>query len=147
MAGEEDIEAVLVWTVIRAGRQLERMVTARLAEQKLTPVQFGILVYLSARPGLNQSEIARAIQIRQQSVNEVVTAMIDRKLITRSGPAGRGRRSGLELTESGQAMLADAWPLVAGINGKTLGLAPGDEATLNRMLHKMLCNPQPSRAV
>jgi DNA-binding MarR family transcriptional regulator len=144
---EDDIDAVLVWTAIRVGRRLERKVTGHLAEHELTPVQFGVLAYLGAKPGMNQSELARAVQIRPQSVREVVTGMIDRGLLHRTGPAGRGRRSAMQLTEDGQALLARTWPMVTGIDAAAVGLAPGDGVTLNRMLHTVLRAPeQPAEA-
>jgi len=139
---EDDIDAVLVWTAIRVGRRLERIVSGRLTEHELTPVQFGVLAYLGAKPGMNQSELARAVQVRPQSAREVVTAMIDRGLLHRTGPEGRGRRAAMRLTEDGQALLARSWPVVAGIDAATVGLAPGDGVTLNRMLHTMLHTPE-----
>jgi DNA-binding MarR family transcriptional regulator len=101
-------------------------------------VQFGVLVYLGARPGMNQSEIARAVQIRPQSAREVITSMIDRGLLHRTGPEGRGRRSAMHLTEDGHALLARTWPVVAGIDASAVGLAPGDDVTLSRLLHTVL---------
>ncbi|GAA4569323.1 MarR family winged helix-turn-helix transcriptional regulator [Planotetraspora kaengkrachanensis] len=143
---EGDIDDILVWTVIRVGRRVERMVTDRLAGHGLTPVQFGVLAYLGARPGMNQSELARALQIRPQSARDAVTAMIDRGLLHRTGPEGRGRRSGMQLTDAGHALLGLAWPVVAGIDAQAVGLAPGDDVTLNRLLHTVLDAPaQPSR--
>lgn len=130
-----------VWTAIRAGRRVERMVTDRLAGHGLTPVQFGVLAYLGARPGMNQSELARAVQVRPQSAREVVTAMIDRGLLHRTGPEGRGRRSGMQLTDDGHELLAQAWPAVAGVDAAAVGLTPGDEVTLNRLLHAVLHAP------
>jgi DNA-binding MarR family transcriptional regulator len=138
---EGDIDAVLVWTAIRVGRRVERMVTDRLAGHELTPVQFGVLAYLGARPGMNQSELARAVQIRPQSAREVVTAMIDRGLLHRTGPEGRGRRSGMQLTDDGYVLLARTWPVVAGIDAAAVGLTPGDDVTLNRLLHTVLHAP------
>jgi DNA-binding MarR family transcriptional regulator len=143
---EGDVDAVLVWTAIRVGRRLERMVTDRLAGHGLTPVQFGVLVYLGARPGMNQSEVARAVQIRPQSAREVVTAMIDRGLLHRSGPEGRGRRSAMQLTEDGHALLARTWPVVAGIDAAAVGLTPGDDVRLNRLLQAVLNAPDDTRA-
>jgi DNA-binding MarR family transcriptional regulator len=109
-------------------------------------VQFGILAYLGAQPGMNQSELARAVQVRPQSAREVVTAMIGRGLLRRTGPEGRGRRSGMRLTDEGHALLARSWPVVAGIEAAAIGLTPGDDVTLNRLLHSVLHAPaQPSR--
>ena len=133
-----DIDVVLVWTAVRAGRAVERMVTDRLAGHGLTPVQFGVLTYVHATPGLNQSQLARAVQVRPQSARETVLTMIDRGLLERQAPHGRGRRSGIQLTEHGRTLLAHAWPAVTTIDGPALGLAPGEDTLLNRMLHTVL---------
>lgn len=135
---EDDIDTVLVWSAIRVGRRLERMVTERLAAHELTPMQFGVLAYLAARPGLNQSELGRALEVRPQSARETVTVMIDRNLIQRTGPEGRGRRQAMHVTEEGNALLARTWPVVAGIDAVALGLRPGDDLALNRLLHTVL---------
>jgi DNA-binding MarR family transcriptional regulator len=93
---------------------------------------------------MTQSEIARVIQVRPQSAAETVAAMIDRGLLNCTGPGGRGRRSGMQLTEDGHALLANAWPVVAGIDAAAVGLAPGDDITLNRLLHTVLYAPEQS---
>src|SRR5436309_7581665 len=40
--------------------------------------QVGVLVYLGARPGINQSEFARAVEVGLQGVRGTVASMIDR---------------------------------------------------------------------
>ncbi|RZS45058.1 DNA-binding MarR family transcriptional regulator [Herbihabitans rhizosphaerae] len=140
---EADIDAVFVWTAIRVGRLLERMAAARLADtgHGLTQVQFGVLAYLGARPGMSQSELARAIQVRPQSAHETVTAMIDEGVLERVGPGGRGRPAALRLTDHGYALLSRTWPAVTGISATDLGLTPDDAATLNGLLHTVLHTP------
>lgn len=135
---EADIDNVLVWTAVRVGRRLERIVTDRLAGHGLNPVQFGVLVYLGARPGMSQSDLARAIYIRPQSVRETIATMTDRGLLHRDGPPGRGRRSAMRLTADGHALLERVWPVVTGIDPADVGIAPNDEPVLNRLLHMVL---------
>jgi DNA-binding MarR family transcriptional regulator len=135
---EDDLDAVLVWTAIRVGRRLERLVTDRLAGHGITPMQFGVLAYLNARPGMSQSDLARAIHIRPQSARETIATLIDRGMLLRAGPQGRGRRAAMHLTDDGQALLARTWPVIHGIGAADVGLSPGDHDVLNRLLHATL---------
>lgn len=73
--------------------------------------------------------------LRPQSVGELVTDLVDRGLVRRDGPGGRGRRAGLELTDDGRAALERARPLVQGFSApEAIGLDAGRTAELTAML-------------
>ena len=102
---------------------MERDLTALLAERGLTPVQFGVLATLATTATTattapcTQAELARTVLVRPQSIAGVVTTMIRRGLLARTGPGGRGRPTPLTLTDRGREALSGAWTEVAGAHG------------------------------
>lgn len=113
------------------------------AEAGLTPTQFGVLAELADRersggPTPSQAELARVVMLRPQSVGELVAALVDRGLVVRDGPAGRGRRTGLSLTADGRAAVERALPLVRAFNSAdTIGVTETEAADLVRVLRRV----------
>ncbi|MFS4506156.1 MarR family winged helix-turn-helix transcriptional regulator [Clavibacter sp. Sh2141] len=112
----DDIDSIAAWTVIRAARELARMLEVELRATGLSPVEFGVLAQLAAADGLSQAELARAVGVRPQSMTTLTASLIGRSLIARGVEAGRGRHSRIGLTDTGRALLADAWPVVTASN-------------------------------
>lgn len=128
-----------MWTLVQVSHVVARGFTAVFAQVGLTPTQFGVLAYLADEPGLTQAELARRVLVRPQSMGELVGSLIDRGLVARDGPAGRGRRSGIVITDAGSAVLAAALPCVRAFHSpSSLGLDATEQATLDRLLHTVL---------
>lgn len=135
----DDLDELVTWTLVRAGHHAERMLTALFAEHGLTPIQFGVLAYLATGRTFTQSELARAVLVRPQSMGEVITILIDRGLLERAGPGGRGRRTSIRLTDDGATLLMRVWPTTQRANDPDrLGLTPEEGLALNDLLHRML---------
>lgn len=137
--GDEDLDGLLTWTLIRAAHPVERRLTALFAEHGLSPVQFGLLAHLSIGRASTSAQLARDVLIRPQSIAGVVDGLVDRGLVARSGPRTRGRPNPIELSGAGHALLADVWPGVLAANRPgPLGLEPPAAAELNRLLHLLI---------
>ena len=101
----------------------------------LTPTQFAILMHLDDDEGLTQAQLARRVLVRPQSMGTLVTTLLARGFVVRDGPGGRGRRSGVSLTDAGREALQRAWPAVRALNTPTaLGLTPAQAAMLDESL-------------
>lgn len=132
----QDIERFLAWRLVRAGREIERALTDSIAEHDLTTTQFGVLSLLATGADFTQSDLARAVLVRPQSVGPLITSLIERGLISRRGRGGRGRRAHFDLTAAGQHLIEHAWPRVTDRHSPTrLGLNEDDAHTLDRLLH------------
>lgn len=124
-----------LWELIQTSWVVARGFTEVFAEAGLSPGQFGALQCLAEQDGLTQAELARQLMMRPQSVGEVVGSLLQRGLVRRDGPSGRGRRAGLTLTDQGRDTLRQAWPGVRAFNAPdTLGLTIEETATLVRLL-------------
>jgi DNA-binding MarR family transcriptional regulator len=130
-----DIDAVVGWTVIRAARRAARLLALTLKDHELTPVEFGVLTQLAAAAGaLTQAEVARAVEVRPQSVAPVIDALSSRGLLHREGARGRGRSGRLVLSDAGAALLRDAFPDVLATNPAFAGPGTGPTGPVNEAL-------------
>jgi DNA-binding MarR family transcriptional regulator len=135
----EDLADLPAWTLIQAYHAVAQRFRAIFAEHRLTPVQFGVLAQLSTTPTLTQSELARRILIRPQSMGELIATLVERGLLVRQGPGGRGRRVPVALTPDGQELLTRASASVRAFNEPpALGISAREAATLNVLLHKLI---------
>ncbi|MEU4537779.1 MarR family winged helix-turn-helix transcriptional regulator [Streptosporangium sp. NPDC023825] len=131
-AGEPDLP---LWELIQTSYLVARGFTEVFGAVGLTPVQFGVLASLADGDDLSQAELARTIMVRPQSLGEVATSLIERGLVERDGPGGRGRRAALRITAAGRTLLERALPGVEAFNApETIGLSGEDAAELVRML-------------
>lgn len=132
MAAEPELP---LWELIQTAHVVERLFIQVFADAGLTPTQFGVLASLADGDDLSQAELARAILVRPQSIGRLLRSMVDRGLIIRDGPPGRGRRSGYTMTADGQSALDRALPAVMSINTpEAVGLSSAQSAALVRLL-------------
>lgn len=131
----QDIEEFLAWRVVRAGRGVERALVETIAEHGLTATQFGVLSLLATEADFAQSDLARAVLVRPQSIGPLIASLIERRLIVRRGPGGRGRRAYFALTAAGRHLIEDAWPRVTAMHAPArYGLDHDDAQTLSGLL-------------
>ncbi|MFI6538734.1 MarR family winged helix-turn-helix transcriptional regulator [Nonomuraea sp. NPDC050547] len=131
-AGAPDLP---LWELIQTSYVVARGFTEVFGTVGLTPVQFGVLASLATGEDLNQAELARVIMVRPQSLGEVAVTLIERGLVEREGPGGRGRRARLRITPAGQAVLDRVLPAVVAFNApQAIGLSGQDAEALTRML-------------
>lgn len=129
-----------LWELVQTFHVVARGFQRVFAEAGLTPTQFGVLAELADRERTaagppSQAELARIVMLRPQSVGELVAALVDRGLVVREGPAGRGRRTGLSLTGDGRAAVERALPLVRAFTAPdAIGVTAAEAADLVRML-------------
>ena len=74
-------------------------------ESCITPTQYGVLVILERRPGIDQNTLARLLGLDRSTTGLVVRKLAERGLIARAMGAGDLRRRELRLTRTGAALL------------------------------------------
>lgn len=132
-------ETFPAWTLVQAAHVVARGFTAVFAEVGLTPSQFGVLANLADDDGLTQAELARRVLVRPQSMGELMGSLLERGLVRRDGPAGRGRRSAIVITDEGRALMVAALPGVRAFNSpESLGLTVEQLHDLGGLLHTVL---------
>ncbi len=83
-----------------------------MADDGVTPGQFGVLVLIATNPGSSQSAIAEALGIERSTMVAVIDGLQARGLVVRETAAGDRRSYALRLTRQGAALLARLEPMV-----------------------------------
>lgn len=105
----------------------------------VTTTQYGILVALRARPGLDQAGLARALGLDRSTTGMVVALLGERGLVTRSRHATDGRRRVLGLSPEGEAFLARITPAAERARQRLLApLTRAEAAALAALLDRLL---------
>lgn len=85
-----------------------------MADEKITPGQFGVLTLIRANPGLTQSALARAVGIERSTMVAVIDALETRNLVERQAAPTDRRSYALILTQDGETLLDRLNPMVLG---------------------------------
>lgn len=144
----EQLDGLVTWTLIRAAHHVERTLTELFAGFDLSPTQFGVLAHVATGEQLTQADLARAVLVRPQSMAEVISGLVERGLLVRTGHRGRGRRNPIALSGRGADLLARVWPAVEAANDLgSVGLTPAQTVELNARLHAVLSGGAPASSV
>lgn len=139
------LDGLVTWTLVRAAHRVERMLTELFASHGLTPTQFGVLATLAVGEPVTQADLARSILVRPQSMDALITGLVGRGLLVRTGRRGRGRPNPIALSRDGAELLAEIWPDVQAANDLgPLGLTEAQTAELNNRLHTVLRWTEPA---
>lgn len=126
-------------TLVRASLMLRQTFVATLAPFALPPQQFSVLMHLVERPGMSQAELARVVLATPQSVGELVRVMVERGLVERTPPQGRGLPFAVYASTRGRELLDEVTPAVLdAFSATALGLDAARYERLNVDLHAMM---------
>ena len=74
-------------------------------ESRITPTQYGVLLILERRPGIDQNTLARLLGLDRSTTGMVVRKLAERGLLARATGVGDLRRRELRLTRPGATLL------------------------------------------
>src|SRR5262245_25403234 len=138
------LDQLLGYQIRRAQTRLFAHFGERLEHLNVTPGQLGLLVLISANPGINQVALARAVGIERATLGEFIDRFEREKLVERRGLIGDRRSYALHLTRRGQEFLDGAIPEVMAHETEfTDHLTAAERATLLKLLTKMADRPEP----
>ena len=102
-----------------------------LKPQGVTVSHYSCLFRLQQQPGISASELARAVFMTRQSMNELLQTLLDRGLVERPAVAASGRALPVSLTAAGRSALAEAQEAVDAVEQRMLaGLSDADKTAL-----------------
>lgn len=109
-----------------------------LADDKVSPGQFGVLTLIGANQGLNQSTLAQAIGIERSTMVAVLTTLQNRGLVERTPAPDDKRANVLSLTPVGRGLLDKVSPLVRNHEKRVFdALTAKERQTLMALLKKV----------
>jgi len=105
----------------------------------LAPIQFAALELILHNPNLSQREIAHHIGSTPSVLVKPLEKLENRALISRIRSADDRRRSRIQITPEGEALLAEARQRIQTVEEKlTANLSDSERRTLLDLLHKMM---------
>lgn len=107
----------------------------------VTSSQYGILVALRARPGLDQIGLAQALGLDRSTTGTVVALLEKRGLLRRDRHPGDGRRRVLTITPRGSRLLHSVDPAAKRARRQLLApLTAREAAALGTLLDRLLAH-------
>ncbi|MEO6016722.1 MAG: MarR family winged helix-turn-helix transcriptional regulator [Polaromonas sp.] len=104
----------------------------------ITRREWRIVALLASRGPMGSSELATHAHLDRPRTSKAVTALSDKKLVSRTPRAGDARQVLLALTAAGAALHLKLFPLVSQINRDVLAvLQPGETAVLSTLLESL----------
>jgi DNA-binding MarR family transcriptional regulator len=133
------IEDSLGYLVNRMARLMAHELGERIRPAGVAIGQWAVLLFLWARDGMTQAELARGVAIEPPTVVRTIDRMVRDGLVTRAPDPDDGRLSRIYLTERARSLRDELVPLAAAVNGEILnGLTANEARTLRRLLTKLL---------
>lgn len=118
-----------------AGSMVIRLCEGRFG---ITRREWRLVAVLASRGELSSSELAEHAQLDRARTSKAVGSLVAKQLVSRVVRPGDRRQVRLGLTESGQALYEELFPLVTQINAELLGaLSDDDAARLDESLHRL----------
>jgi DNA-binding MarR family transcriptional regulator len=146
-AGDERtfvIEDSLGYLVNRAARLMAHELADRLRPAGVGIGQWAVLLFLWARDGTTQAELARVVAIEPPTLVRTIDRMVRDGLVTRSPDPNDGRITRIHLTERGRALRDDLVPEAVAVNESAgTRLTAAESRTLHRLLAKLVAEPTP----
>ena len=140
MQSADDSLAVLV---SRCARSLDRALDEALSAAGGSLPAWLVLQALAAGEHATQTEVARAVGVRQPTLTHHLDGLERSGFVTRRRSAGDRRVQHVELTETGQQAFVRLRRVAAAFDGRLrAGLSPADVAELQRLLSSMAENAQ-----
>jgi DNA-binding MarR family transcriptional regulator len=102
----------------------------------ITRREWRLIAVLASRGELGSSQLAEHAQLDRARTSKAVGSLVEKQLVSRVARSGDRRQVLLGLTEAGQALYEELFPLVTSINAELMGaLGKEDAAQLDKSLH------------
>jgi MarR family 2-MHQ and catechol resistance regulon transcriptional repressor len=135
----EQSAALKLWVVLnRAQEAVEELAKRDVERGELSLTEFGVLEALYHKGDLSAGEVSKRVLLRSGSLTYVIDKLVERGLIRRRVCETDKRRTFLQLTAAGTAVMRRIWPgHAAVIELATSGLTIAEKRTAARLLKKM----------
>lgn len=127
--------------IATARRRIKQVVLDRVAEHRLTPQQFWMLVAIREAPGISQVEISARTRDDPPSVSRALSSLCDRGLVRTHVDPGDRRRTLVRLTPAGRRLTAVLLPIARGLRERVVaGMSEAEVASLCALLKRVIAN-------
>jgi DNA-binding MarR family transcriptional regulator len=143
------LPASIGYMLRRASLAVNHDLASRAAAIDMRPAQFAVLTIIDRNPGLRQTQVAEALQIKKTNFVALLDALEARGLVRRERVAADRRAYALQLTPQGRDILATMRQIEAAHEAELRQSIGAEHAALFMRLLARLAQPpvpQPRRA-
>lgn len=135
----EQAAALKLWVVLnRAHEAVGELAKLDVDKSELSLTEFGVMEALYHKGALSAGEVSRRVLLRSGSLTYVIDKLVERGLIRRTVCETDKRRTYLQLTITGAALMRKMWPGHAAAIARAMeGLTLAEKRTAARLLKKM----------
>jgi len=135
----EQAAALKLWVVLsRAHETVAELARRDVERGELSLTEFGVMEALFHKGDLTAGEVSKRVLLRSGSLTYVIDKLAERGLIRRKVCEEDKRRTYLQLTTAGNALMRKIWPgHAAVIELATSGLTLAEKRTVARLLRQM----------
>jgi MarR family transcriptional regulator, 2-MHQ and catechol-resistance regulon repressor len=135
----EQVAALKLFVVLsRAHQTLAELAKLDILRSELSLTEFGVMEVLFHKGDQSAGEVSRRVLLQSGSLTYVIDKLVERGLIKRKACETDKRRTYLQLTVSGTAVMRRIWPgHAAAIERATSGLTLAEKRMAARLLKKM----------
>ena len=135
----EQAAALKLWVVLsRAHETIAELARRDVERGELSLTEFAVMEALLHKGDLTAGEVSKRVLLRSGSLTYVIDKLVERDLIKRKICDDDRRRTYLQLTPAGNALMRRIWPgHAAAIELATSGLTLTEKRTVARLLKKM----------
>lgn len=139
-----DVHDCIGFITNRGAKVVCEAMNEQFKKKDITRVQWMALYYISHQNGsMTQKELASAMMISEPTTVHLVERMEQEGFITRTSSTDNYRAKFLGLTEKGEQILKDLFPLVVEFNREGIdGISEEELDVFKRVMHKMIENVQ-----
>lgn len=123
----------------RLSQMTTERVSRNLVTSGLTVRQIVVLSAIAANDGASQTELVEATGVDRSTLADIVSRLVDRKLVSRRRSKADSRSNVVRLTEEGMSTLQLAGPIVQRVDDDFISALTTDEqGTLLTLLDRLL---------
>ncbi len=136
---DEQAAALKLWVILsRARDAIGELAKLDVERSELSLTEFAVMEALFHKGDLTAGEVSRRVLLRSGSLTYVIDKLVDRGLLKRRVCDEDKRRTYLQLTGAGNALMRRIWPgHAAAIEAAMSGLTLAEKRTAARLLKKM----------
>ena len=133
------IDQSLGYLVNRVGRSMAQQLAERMRPTGIGIGQWAVLLFLWARDGMSQAELARHVAIEPPTMVRTIDRLVRDGLVRRVPDPADGRVSRIHLTDRGRSLRDELVPMAVAVNEATMArLTEAEGRTLERLLTKLV---------
>lgn len=137
-------DAFLPYLLNKVANRFNRGFSRELRQYNISVSRWRTLAVICSHPGLSLNDIVEQTAIDQTTLSRVVDQLVSDDLVVRAPSDVDARVLAIRATAKGEALFRQLWPVAFKHYRRGVkGLGPDEEATLARLLQKLLSLADP----